>query len=396
MTEFNIKNRTVFVGDNLLFLRGINSSSVDCIYLDPPSNRRPDHAESHSSEEAEAQPWQIFPQKERQQHLLDIAADGAELSQWLDGVKAIDQDEEERNYRYLVFMSVRLLECHRILKPSGSLFTHCDDLMSHFLKITLDCIFDEPNFRNEIIWQKIKRIRKKSGNENYLNQMNDRILWYTKTGSYTFHNQYQERPSGDVWSEITHGKSSEQLSFPTQKPLELMQRLISLVTNKGDIVIDPFAGSATTAEAAENLGRQWAIADISEKTYPIAQQRLASAELIRTDTAPPESQVDRTSEDEKFVYIFEDATQPGWFKVGVTKNVARRLEALRTGRPDRESLQRVHDVRTKRYRELEKHIHHIFENRHEWVKTELQAILDAFRSFLASNHDSSDTGSSND
>lgn len=396
MTEFNLKNRTVFLGDSLVFLRGINSSSVDCIYLDPPSNGRPDSEESPSSEGAEEHPWQVLPQEERQQHLLDIAAEGAELSQWLDGVKAIDQDEGERNYRYLVFMSIRLLECHRILKPSGSLFTHCDDLMSHFLKITLDCIFDEPNFRNEIIWQKIQRIRKNSSSKTDLNRMNDRILWYTKASSYPFDNQYQGKPSGDVWSKIALSNTSDKLGFPTQKPLELMRRLISLVTNKNDVVIDPFAGSATTAEAAESLGRQWAIADILEKTYLLAHRRLETAEPIRTDKVPEPSKVVRTSENEKFVYIFEDTSMPGWYKVGVAKNVERRLETLRTGRPDRESLQKVYDVRTTRYHELERHIHHIFENQNEWVRTERQAIIDAFRSFLAANPDSPDTESLDD
>lgn len=396
MTDFNIKNRTVFVGDNLLFLRGINSSSVDCIYLDPPSNGRPDSEESPASEGAKEHPWQTLQPEERQRHLLDIAAEGAELSQWLDGVQAIDQDEGERNYHYLVFMSVRLLECHRILKPSGSLFTHCDDLMSHFLKITLDCIFDEPNFRNEIIWQKMRRVRINRGSKTHLNRMNDRILWYTKTGSYTFDNQYQGRPSGDVWPEIVLNNTSDQLNFPTQKPLELMHRLISLVTKRNDVVIDPFAGSATTAEAAESLGRKWAIADISEQTYPIAQQRLDATELIRTDQPAKASQVDRASEDKRFVYIFEDTANPGWYKVGFAKNVERRLKTLRTGRPDRESIREVHRVRTKRYRELEKHIHHIFENQNEWVKTKRQAIIDAFRSFLASDPDSSDTESSDD
>lgn len=209
MAEFNVEDRTVFHGDNLDFLRGINSNSVDCIYIDPPFNKKREfHAPAESKSTQKKQFDDIWRKPETaeeiRQHMREKAAvdsEDEELSQWLDGVKLIDQDEQEQNYNYLVFMSVRLLECYRILKPTGSLFLHCDDTMSHFLKITLDCIFDEPNFRNEIVWQRTRHPSRSQGACRRNSRMTDKIFWYSKSEACDFYGVYQEKSQAELEKE---------------------------------------------------------------------------------------------------------------------------------------------------------------------------------------------------
>ncbi len=378
MTEFNVENRTVFLGDNLAFLRGINSESVDCIYIEPPYNGSIDF---HSS--AVRAEYHDPTGKETLEQKSDISAQNRELSLWLKGVKTIDQDEQERNYTYLAFLSVRLLECHRILKPTGSIFLHCDDLMSHFIKITLDCIFDEPNFRNEIICQKPLDARQLGRRRRSLTRIVDKIFWYSKSKDYTF--QQQAEIEGDLWvDDDLATKSSEQLNHPSQKSLDLIKRLIQSVTCEGDIVVDAFAGSSTSAEAAEVLGRQWAMADISDETYELAKQRpgLQDVNITKTQEAPVRAEEEH-GEDEHYVYVIEDTAAPGWHKIGRTETSPwTRLTDFQTGRPYRDQLKVVYSFRTSKYKGLEKHIHDKFKNRHEWVEASLHEIEDEIRRFL--------------
>ena len=378
MIDFNVKNRTIFCGENLAFLRGINSGTVNCIYIEPPYNGSIDFHSPAIREE-----YLDPTEEETLTQLSEVSARDRELSSWLEGVKAIDQDEQERNYTYLVFLGVRLLECYRILKPTGSIFVHCDDVMSHFIKITLDCIFDEPNFRNEIVCQKPLDARRVDKLEKNHTRVADKIFWYSKSEKYTFKNHAEAE--GDLW---TNGnlaaKNSEQLKHPSQKSLDLIKRLIQSVTREGDIVIDAFAGSSTAAEAAEVLGRQWAMADISDKAYDLAKQRLGlqDVNIIKTRKAPVRAKED-CYESEQYVYVIKDKSDPEWHKVGITKNnPRRRLTTLRTGRPRREQLEIVHSLRTSKYKGVERHIHGRFENKHEWVNASIHEIKEAINKFL--------------
>lgn len=378
MADFNVQNRTIFCGDNLAFLRGINSGTVDCIYIEPPYNGSIDF---HS--QAVREEYHDPTEEETLTQLSEVSARDRELSSWLEGVKAIDQDEQERNYTYLVFLSVRLLECYRILKPTGSIFVHCDDVMSHFIKITLDCIFDEPNFRNEIVCQKPLEARQDGRDNRNHTRVADKIFWYSKSEKYTFQNHAEAE--GDLWTnDDLVAKNSEQIKHPSQKSLDLLKRLIQSVTREGDIVIDAFAGSATAAEAAEALGRQWAMADISDRTHELAKQRLGlkDVNIINTREAPVRAEEDRY-ESEQYVYVIKDKSDPEWHKVGITKNSPRRrLADLRTGRPRREQLELVYSLRTPKYGGLERHIHGKFKNRHEWVEASLNEIEDEINRFL--------------
>ena len=160
--ERNIQNRTIFCHDNLEILQGINSSCVDLIYLDPPFNTNKKFSAPIGSSAEGADFPDIFREKDvKDEWLQSIKEDYDGLYQFLDGVKNLSNIVSDRknkhylyNYCYLAYMAIRLIECHRILKDTGSIYLHCDPTMSHYLKILLDIIFGEKNFRNEIVWEK--------------------------------------------------------------------------------------------------------------------------------------------------------------------------------------------------------------------------------------------------
>ena len=142
----NIKPKTIFTGDNLPIMRGMNSASVDLIYLDPPFNSNANYAAPIGSEAAGAEfkdTWTL--------HDVDVA--------WLDLIetkhpalnRVIHAAMTNSDKSYLIYMAVRLLEMKRILKDTGSIYLHCDPTMSHYLKLVMDAVFGKVNFRNEII-----------------------------------------------------------------------------------------------------------------------------------------------------------------------------------------------------------------------------------------------------
>lgn len=141
--------KTVFTGDNLPVMRGMNSDSVDLIYLDPPFNSNANYAAPIGSKAAGAEfkdTWNLSD--------VDVA--------WIDLIEArhpalnrvIQAALNNSDKSYLVYMAVRLLEMKRILKPTGSIYLHCDPTMSHYLKLVMDAIFGRRNFRNEIVWKR--------------------------------------------------------------------------------------------------------------------------------------------------------------------------------------------------------------------------------------------------
>lgn len=220
---------------------------------------------------------------------------------------------------YLLFMEERLIECKRTLKDTGSIFVHCDRNASHYLKVLLDKIFGMKNFRSEIIWTYKRWSNSKKG----LLNNHQVILFYSKTDRFKFNRIYteysettnidqilQERvrdkegkakyktdengnvvigkskkgvPLSDVWEiPYLNPKAKERVGYPTQKPVILLEQIIKLVTDEGDIVVDPFAGSGTTLVAAKILNRKYLGMDISSDAVLIAEKRLET--LIKTDS----------------------------------------------------------------------------------------------------------------
>ena len=171
----NFKNRTVWTGDNLDVLRGINSECVDLIYLDPPFNSNQDYAAPVGSEAAGAAFKDTWTRDD-----VDDAEHGllADQEPALYNVIAASRDAHgDSMFSYLVMMGMRLLEMRRVLKPTGAIYLHCDDTAAHWLRVLMDAAFGSGSFRNEIVWKRI-------GNHNdagRFGRTNDRLLYYGTT-----------------------------------------------------------------------------------------------------------------------------------------------------------------------------------------------------------------------
>jgi site-specific DNA-methyltransferase (adenine-specific) len=212
---------------------------------------------------------------------------------------------------YLTYMSQRIIEMHRVLKETGSLYLHCDPTASHYLKIMLDFVFGKNNFRNEIIWGfKWGGV----GKRNFARKHND-IFWYSKhKAKWTFNEKLMREPyttkdsrwhnheAGkllrDLWDDIPtiNTESSERTGYPTQKPLALLHRIIKASSHEGDIVLDPFCGCATTCVAAQQLDRKWIGIDVEKQSVNILIERLSDdaglfKDFVATDQIPKRSDI---------------------------------------------------------------------------------------------------------
>ncbi len=324
--EPNWANRTLWTGDNLDIMRGMNSASVDLIYLDPPFNSSKTYAAPGDSEAAGARFEDTWtPSDLEPAWHAEIASREPALRAVVD---AAGQAHGESMKAYLVMMAVRLLEMRRLLRDTGSIYLHCDPTASHYLKIAMDCVFGRDQYRNEIVWH----YGKMSNPGRNFPRNHDTILRYTKTDSYVFRtvkgaeSEYRTRyakyltgsrvlygsvkrsrdklilrrldrcsrklgrdlrdddvlfdfdlefkvQSDVIYVPIIKGNSAERMGYPTQKPLALLSKIIESSTNDGDMVLDPFSGSATTCIAAEQLGRGWTGIDISPLAADMAKRR---------------------------------------------------------------------------------------------------------------------------
>lgn len=172
----NFSNQTIWTGDNLAIMRGMNSECIDLIYLDPPFNSNTNYAAPIGSQAAGAEFKDTWTLQD-----VDIA--------WLDLIEAkhprlnkvINAALTSSDRSYLIYMAVRLLEMHRLLKPTGSIYLHCDPTMSHWLKLLLDCIFGKKQFRNEIVWHYRTYVGQA---KEYYPKKHDVLFWYSKDESF--------------------------------------------------------------------------------------------------------------------------------------------------------------------------------------------------------------------
>ena len=298
---------TLYTNDNLFILNGMNSNSVDLIYLDPPFNSKRIYSAPVGSKAAGASFKDMWTWEDvNEEYLNTLAKDYPALTAFIASIGIIHSDAMKA---YLTYMAQRIVEMHRVLKNTGSLYLHCDPTASHYLKIVLDEIFGKNNFRNEITWSY-------TGNsipKYCFPKKHDIILWYSKTNVFKFYPQKILVPySGltekrynhideqgkrykisalrggkqeivymkegkypdDVWA-IPIARGKERTGYPTQKPLALLHRIIKASSNEGDIVLDPFCGCATTCVAAQQLGRKWIGIDIAEQTVDVLVERLS-------------------------------------------------------------------------------------------------------------------------
>ena len=191
MVEPNWVNRTLWTGDNLDVMRGMNSASVDLIYLDPPFNSNRDYAAPIGSEAAGAafkDTWTLSD--------VDLAWHGeiAEKSPAVYSIiDAAGMAHGPGMKSYLIMMAVRLLEMHRILKPTGSVYLHCDSTASHYLKMLMDAIFGQGNFRSNITW---RRTNAKGLSFKGFPNNDDTLLYFSKSDDYTWNRPYRPHQRG--------------------------------------------------------------------------------------------------------------------------------------------------------------------------------------------------------
>lgn len=238
-----------------------------------------------------------------EQEIGILACCGA-VTAWLE-VFALLHKPRSGTLAYLVMMAARLLQLHRVLKPSGSLYLHCDDSAGHYLKLLLDAIFTPENFLGQIAWVRVTG--GKSVTKRNFQRVHDTIFVYRKSAQCAaprFKNgvlngktvrpsthyskeRFTSPPSmsaamfnlkGDLWNDAKvkpiGSRSKERTGYPTQKPLTLLERIIRSGSSPGDTVLDPFMGAGTTIAAAEKLGRNWVGIDMGELSLTVTQERL--------------------------------------------------------------------------------------------------------------------------
>ena len=317
MPDTNFQNRTLYHGDNLEFLREMNSGTVHLIATDPPFNKSRDfHAtpDSLASGARFSDRWKwdddVHPewtdQIEDDWPAVHAVIEAAKISYGMDMAA------------FLCWLGVRLMEMRRILRDDGSIYLHIDQTAHAYVKALMDGIFGKKNFLNEIIWCY------KSGGaspQRYFSRKHDTILMYTRSDRYTFNPQKEKSYNRDLkpyrfagvqeyqdevgWYTLVGMKdywlidmvgrtSAERTGYPTQKPLALYERIIKASSNPGDIVLDPFCGCATTPIAAERLGRRWIGIDIWDKAH---EQVLCR--LVRDGLAVPTEEEKRDADTEE-------------------------------------------------------------------------------------------------
>lgn len=304
MSEPNFKPKTIWTGDNLYIMRGMNDACVDMIYFDPPFNSDQNYAAPIGSKAAGATFKDIWTLSDIDEEWIDLIADKKENKK-LHRVLLSAMNDSDKSY--LVYMAPRILEMKRILKPNGTIYLHCDPTMSHYLKLMMDAIFEKKNFRNEIIWC----YTSPSAAKKDFPRKHDTIFRYVNGDEWVFNTKdikipYKKLQTGssrrgiykkDVkldergkipetwWTKFSPvGRlQNERTGFKTQKPLALLNRIILASSNEKDIVFDPFCGCATTLASADALGRNWVGIDISSKATDLIKLRIEDQQGLWKD-----------------------------------------------------------------------------------------------------------------
>ncbi len=280
----------LYYGDNLEVLpQRVGDETVDLIYLDPPFNSKRSYNVLFKRKSGEEPPAQIqafddtWTWDQGSQAAYQELVGGSAPVRVADTIEAMRRMLGENDVlAYLVMMTPRLLELHRVLKPTGSVYLHCDPTASHYLKLMMDSVFGPENFLNEVVWL----YGLGGSSSRYWPRKHDTIFWYSKmpNGHYfkadqipaTSHRmEGQLKKAPDYWAIPTiNNKAKERLGYPTQKPLELLKRIVRSSSRPGELVLDPFCGCGTTVDAAQQLGRRWIGIDITYLAVDLIDKRL--------------------------------------------------------------------------------------------------------------------------
>jgi len=303
----------LYTNDNLYIMHGMNSASVDLIYLDPPFNTKRTYSAPIGSKAAGAAFKDMWSWSDVDEACLYGLVDYDGLTDYIQSVGNI---HGRAMMAYLTYMAQRVIEMHRILKPTGGLYLHCDPTASHYLKGLLDTVFGKNNFRNEIIWW----YGGGGASKKQWGRKHDIILYYTKGEKWTFNTDVvrenykwdkgQKRADGSS-RDLEKGKlpddvfhmhgvmpwAKEHTGYPTQKPLALLYRIIKASSNEGDVIFDPFCGCATALVAAQQLNRQWIGIDIEEQAANLLVERLSDdagmfKDFVHLTEPPTRSDID--------------------------------------------------------------------------------------------------------
>ena len=322
-------DNTLYHGDCLSWMdRWLQSGHrefVDLIYLDPPLNANYNitfGSKTMNGEPAQVKAfrdtWAWTDEAESNYREIKNASENP-LHKVVVGMHSLLGDSGM--LAYLMYLGKRIVAMRELLKPTGSIYLHCDPTASHYLRLIMDAIFGANNFGNEIIWAYITGVTSNRG----FGEKHDVLLRYTKKKNMHTFNPLKEKsyirgelkhsknketfvaPNGDTYQDILFDKawvrvykdkdykegkgyytlgmrdvwnidalsitSKERIGYPTQKPLALLERIILTSSNEGDLVLDPFCGCGTTVEAAHKLGRKWIGIDISAFAIDLVQKR---------------------------------------------------------------------------------------------------------------------------
>lgn len=253
-----------YQGDNLLALARLPPASVDLVYADGPFNTRRNF--TMGRDVAFTDTWKWGGESETVYWGLRRTAPRL----WSMLSTLVELHGQTGTSAYLTAMGARLAALGRVLKPTGSLYLHCDSTASHALCLLCDGVFGAKGFRNEITW------KRSSGQGNKCRgwgAAHDTILFYA-AGEGTTWNGAGE--ATDLWDDLPAlGQSShERTGYPTQKPEGLLERILLASSNEGDTVLDPYAGSGTSLVVAEQLGRRWIGMDMGNLARVVVEARL--------------------------------------------------------------------------------------------------------------------------
>lgn len=302
---------TLYYGDNLDVLRRhVKDESVDLIYLDPPFNSNATYNvlfAEHNGTKAAARikafedTWK-WDQEAAKAYQVAVEA-GGKVSQAMQAFRTFLGENDV--LAYLAMMAPRLMELRRVLKPTGSIYLHCDPTASHYLKMLMDAVFGTANFLNEVVWY----YRGAGVPKQARARRHDILLWYAKKeGKQYFNPDPIRRPYAEATVErfkhyignvrgdrdfgiqelhplgkhpddvITHiqpiaPSAKARLRYPTQKPEELLEYIIQSTSKPGDTVLDPFCGCGTTIAVAQKLNRHWIGIDITHLAITLIKHR---------------------------------------------------------------------------------------------------------------------------